>query len=358
MKIMTSDPIPSWQIDGKQWKQWQWRTLFSWAPKSLQMVTAAMNKRHFLLGRKAMTNLDKILKSRDITLPTKVHTVKAIVFPVFMCGCDSWTIRRAEHWRIDAFELWCWRRLLRVPWTARRSKSILKEINPEYSLEELVLKLKLQYVGHLMQRADSLEKTLKLVDSMQEEKVGGHQRPLTPTQWTWVWTSSRRWWRKRILVCCSPWGHKEAGKDWTTTKYPLMRNQKNALLLYYCFLIALYLCILSLISNCLNLPFRTAGKAGGWSLFLFFCFFKLDMPYDMWILVPWPGIEPTLLALKVQSWPLDQQGSPRNLLFYKQEMENMERLLYLGGSHKVLLSFTGIISEKNIYSRLYSIWLH
>ena len=116
-----------------------------------------------LLGRKVMTNLDSILKSRDITLPTKVRLVKAMVFPVVMYGCESWTIKNAEHQRIDVFELWYWRRLLRVPWTARRSnQSILKEISPEYSLEELMLKLKLQYFGHLMQRADSFEKTLML----------------------------------------------------------------------------------------------------------------------------------------------------------------------------------------------------
>ena len=119
-------------------------------------------KRHLLLGREAMTNLDSILKSRDITLPTKVHLVKAI-FPVVMYGCESWTLKKAECRRIDAFELWCWRRLLRVPWTARRSnQSILKEISPEYSLEGLMLKLKLQYFGHLMQRTDSFEKTLRL----------------------------------------------------------------------------------------------------------------------------------------------------------------------------------------------------
>ena len=120
-------------------------------------------KRHLLLGRKAMTNLESILKSRDIILPTKVHLLKAMVFPVLRCGCESWTIKKAEHQRIDAFELWCWRRLLRVPWTARRSnQSILKEISPEYSLEGLMLKLKLQYFGHLMRRTDSLEKTLIL----------------------------------------------------------------------------------------------------------------------------------------------------------------------------------------------------
>ena len=117
-------------------------------------------KRHLLLGRKAMTNLDRILKNRDITLLTKVHIVKAMVFPGVMCRCESWTTKKAEHQRIDAFELWCWKRLLRVPWTARRSnQSILKEVSPEYSLEGLMLKLKLQYFGHLMQRANSMEKT-------------------------------------------------------------------------------------------------------------------------------------------------------------------------------------------------------
>ena len=118
-------------------------------------------KRRLLLGRKVMTNLNSTLKSRDITLPTNVHLVKAMVFLVVMCGCESWTIKKAERQRIDAFELWCWRRLLRVPWTARRSnQSILKEISPECSLEGLMLKLKLQYFGHLMRRTDSLEKTL------------------------------------------------------------------------------------------------------------------------------------------------------------------------------------------------------
>ena len=120
-------------------------------------------KRCLLLGRKVMTNLDSILKSQDTTLPTKAHLVKAMVFPVVMYGCESWTIKKAECRRIDAFELWCWRRLLRVTWTTRRSnQSILKEISPEYSLEGLMLKLKLQYVGHLMRRTDSLEKTLTL----------------------------------------------------------------------------------------------------------------------------------------------------------------------------------------------------
>ena len=133
-------------------------------------------KRCLLLGRKAMTNLDSILKSRDITLPTKVHLVKAMVFAVVMYGCESWTVEKADCRRIDAFELWCWRRLLRVLWTARRSnESILKEISPEYSLEGLMLRLKLQYFGHLMQRNDSLEKTLML-GKIEGGRIRGRQR--------------------------------------------------------------------------------------------------------------------------------------------------------------------------------------
>ena len=143
---------------GKQWKQRQ--ILFPWAPKSLWTVNAAMKlKRRLLLGRKAMANVDSILKSRNIISPTKVCVVKAMVFSVVTYECESWTIKTAECWRIDAFKLWCWRRFLRVPWTARRSKqSTLNEISPEYSSEGLMLKLKLQYFGHLMQRAKSLEK--------------------------------------------------------------------------------------------------------------------------------------------------------------------------------------------------------
>ena len=144
---------------GKQWKQWL--TIFLGSKITADGDCSHEIKRRLLLGRKVMTNLDSILKSRDITLSTKVHLVKAMVFPVVMYGCESWTIKKAEHWRIDAFELWCWRRLLRVPWTARRSnQSILKEINPEYSLEGLTPKL--QYFDHLMQRANSLEMTLML----------------------------------------------------------------------------------------------------------------------------------------------------------------------------------------------------
>ena len=167
------------QIDGKQWKQWE--TLFSWAPKSLQMVTVAVKLKDTCSlkkkkKKKAMTNLDSILKNRDIMLLTKVHLVKVMVFSVVMYGCESWTIEKVEHQKIDAYKLWCWRRLSRVPWTARRSnQSILKEISPEYSLEGLMLKLKLQHFGHLMQRTDSLEKTLML-GKIEGRRRRGRQR--------------------------------------------------------------------------------------------------------------------------------------------------------------------------------------
>ena len=161
-KIMASGPLTSWQIDGETAE-----TVSDFIFLGSQ-ITADGDCSHeikicLLLGRKVMTNVDSIFKSRDITLPTKVHLVKAMVFPVVMYGCESWTVKKAECQKIDAFELWCWRRLLRVPWTARRSnQSILKEISPGCSLEGLMLKLKLQYFGHLMQRVDSLEKTLML----------------------------------------------------------------------------------------------------------------------------------------------------------------------------------------------------
>ena len=142
---------------GKQWKQWQ--TIFLSSKIIADGDCSHEIKRCLLLGRKAMSNLDSILESRDITLPTKVHIVKAMLFPVVMYRCESWTIKKAEYWTIDAFELWYWKRLLRITWTARRSnQSILKEIGPEYSLEGLILKVKLQNFGYLMQRADSLEK--------------------------------------------------------------------------------------------------------------------------------------------------------------------------------------------------------
>jgi len=158
-KIMASGPITSWKIDGETVETLS-DFIFGGSKITADGDCSHEIKRCLLLGSKVMTNLDSMFKSRDITLPTKVHLVKAKVFPVVMYGYKSWTIKKAEHQRIEAFELWCWRRLLRVPWTARRSnQSILKEISPACSLEGLMLKLKLQYFGHLMQRADSLEKT-------------------------------------------------------------------------------------------------------------------------------------------------------------------------------------------------------
>ena len=159
---MASGPITSWQIDGETVETVS-DFIFLGSKITADGDCSQEIKRCLLLRRKVMTNIDSIFKSRDITLPTKVHVVKAMVFPVVMYGCESSIVKKAEHWRIDAFELWCWRRLLRVPWTARRSnQSILKEISPGCSLEGLMLKLKLQYFGHLMRRVDSLEKTLKL----------------------------------------------------------------------------------------------------------------------------------------------------------------------------------------------------
>ena len=172
---MASSPITSWQIDGETMETVRDFIL------GCSKITADSDcsheiKRHLLPGGKTMTNLDSILKIRDITLPTKVHLVKAMVFPVVIYGCESWTIKKAECRRIDAFELWCWRRLLRVPWTARRSnRSILKEVSPEYWLEGLMLKLKLQYSGHLLGRTDSLEKTVML-GKIESRRRRGQQR--------------------------------------------------------------------------------------------------------------------------------------------------------------------------------------
>ena len=170
MKIMTSYPITSWEIDGETVEMVS-DFVFLGSRITADGDRSHEIKRRLLLGRKVMTNLDSIFKSRDVTLPTKVHLVKAMVFPVVMYGCESWTVEKAERQRTDAFELWCWRRLLRVPWTARRSnQSILKETSPGCSLEGLMLRLKLQYFGHLMRRVDSLEKALMLGG------IGGRRR--------------------------------------------------------------------------------------------------------------------------------------------------------------------------------------
>ena len=199
---------------GKQWKLWE--TLFFWGSKIIADGDCSHEiKRCLLLGRKFMTNhLGSILKSRDITLPTKVHLVKAMVFPVVMYECESWTVKKTECWRIDAFELWCWRRLLRVPWTARRSNpSILKKISPGCSLEGLMLKLKLQYFGHLMWRVDSLEKTDAGRDCGQEEKgttedemAGWHHR-LDGHEFEWTLGVGDG---QGGLVCYNSWGRKES----------------------------------------------------------------------------------------------------------------------------------------------------
>ena len=203
---------------GKQWIQWE--ALFLLGSK----ITADGDcsheiKRHLLLRRKVMTNLDSILKRRDITLPTKICLVKTIVFPVVMYGYESWTIKKSEHQRIDAFELWCWRRLLRVPWMARRpNQSILKEISPEYSLEGLMLKLKLQSFGHLMQRTDSFEKTLKLgkIEGRRRVNRGWDGWMASPTWWTWVWTTSRSWWWTRKPGMLHSMGLQKVRHDWAT----------------------------------------------------------------------------------------------------------------------------------------------
>ena len=174
-----------------------------------------MKLKGLLLGRKVMTNLDSIFKSRDITLLTKVRLVKAMVFPVVMYGCESWTAKKAERWRIDAFELWCWRRLLSVPWTARRSnQSILKEIKPGISLEGMMLKLKLQYFGHLMRRVDSLEKTLMLGGIGGDRGWDGWMA--SPIRWTWIWVNSGRWWWTGRPGVLQFMGSQRVGHDWAT----------------------------------------------------------------------------------------------------------------------------------------------
>ena len=172
---MASGPITSWEIDGETMETVR-DFIFLGSKITADGDCSHEIKTRLLLGRKVVTNLDSIFKSRDIILPTKVHLVKAMVFPVVMYGCENWIIKKAEHQRIDAFKLWCWRRLLSVPWTARRSnQSIRKEISPEYSLEGLMLKLKLQSFGHLMQRTDSLEKTLML-GKIEGRRRRGRQR--------------------------------------------------------------------------------------------------------------------------------------------------------------------------------------
>ena len=211
-KIIASGPITSWQTDGETMEAVT-DFIFLGFKITADGDWSHEIKRCFFLGRKAVTSLDSILKSRDITLPTKVCLVNAMVFPVVMYGCESWTVKKVERRRIDAFEVWCWRRLLRVPWIARRwNPSILKEIGPEYSLEGLMLKLKLQYLGHLMWRVDSLEDPNAGKDWRQEKKgmtedemIGWHHQ-LNGDEFEQTLGDSEG---QGNLVCCSPWGCKE-----------------------------------------------------------------------------------------------------------------------------------------------------
>ena len=222
-KITASSPITSWQIDGETVETVA-DFIFLGSKSTADGDCSHKIKRRLLLGRKVMTNLDSILKSRDITLPTKIHLVKAMVSPVVMYGCESWTIKKAEHRRIDAFELWCWKRLLRVPWTARRSnQSILKEINPEYSLEGLMLKLKLQFLLWPPDEKNWLfGKDPDAGKDWRREKKGITEDEMlitgmvSLTQWTWVWVNSRSWWWTGKPGMLQSMGWQRVGHDWAT----------------------------------------------------------------------------------------------------------------------------------------------
>ena len=218
-KIMASDPITLWQIDGETMETLTY-FIFLGSKITADGDCSHEIKRCLLLGKKVMTNLDSILKNRDVTLPTKVHLVKLMVFPIAMYGCESWTVKKSECWRTDAFELWYWIRCLRVPWTARRSnQSILKEISPGCSFEGLMLKPKLQNFGHLMQRADSFEKTLML-GKIEGRKKGDNRGwdgwMASLTQWTWVWVDSRSFWWTETPGVLHSIVSQRVGHDWVT----------------------------------------------------------------------------------------------------------------------------------------------
>ena len=220
---MSSGPITSWQIDGETMETVT-DFIFLGSKITANGDCSHEIKRRMLLERKAMANLDNILKSRDVTSLTKVCVVKAMLFPGVMYGCECCTIGKAEYQIIDAFELWCWRRLLRVPWTARRSnqsilKEILKEINPEYPSEGLMLKLKLQYFGHLRQRDNLLEKTLmleRLKAGGERDDRGQYSWMASLTQWTWVWASSGSWWWTGKPGMPQSMGSQRVRHDWAT----------------------------------------------------------------------------------------------------------------------------------------------
>ena len=210
---MTFGLITSWQIEGEKVKV-ATNFLFLGSKITVDGDCSHEIRRHLPLGRQAMTNLDSVLKSRDITLPTKVCIVKAMVFPVVMHSCKSWTIKKAEHQRIDAFERWCWRRLLKVPWTARRSnQSIWREINTEYSLEWQMMKLKLQCFGYLMQRDDSLR--LGKIEGRRERGIRGWDGwTALPKQWSWTWANSRRLWGTGRPGALQSMGSQRVGHNW------------------------------------------------------------------------------------------------------------------------------------------------
>ena len=219
MKSLASGPITSWQIDGETVETVA-DFIFLGSKNIADGECSHEIKRRLLLGRNVMTNLDSILKSRDITLSTKVHLVKAMVFPVIMYGCEIWSIKKAEQQRTDVFELWCWRRLLRVPWTARRSdQSILKEISPGCSLEKLMLKLKLQYFCHWCEELTHLKRPWcweRLRAGRKGDNRGWDVWMASPTQWTWVWVDSGSWlWTGRPGML-QFMGLQRVGLDWAT----------------------------------------------------------------------------------------------------------------------------------------------
>ena len=222
---MASSPITSWQIDGETVKTVT-DFLFLSSKITADGDCSHEIKRCLFLGRKVMTNLDRIVKSRDTTLSTKVHLVKAVVFPVVMYGCENWTIQKAEHWRIDAFELWCWKRCLRVPWTARRSnQSILKEISPGCSLEGLMLNWNSSTLATWCGELTHWKRPWcweRLRAGGEGDDRGWDGWMTSPTQWTWVWVNSGSWRCQGSLRCCSPWGRKESDMTeqlkWTEVK--------------------------------------------------------------------------------------------------------------------------------------------
>ena len=237
---------------GKQWKQWLTDWLTDGSKITADGDCSHEIKRHLPLGRKVMTNLDSILKSGDITLPTKVCLVKDMVFPVVMYGYESWTIKQAEYQRTDTFELWCWRRPLRVPWTARRSNQpILKEISPGCSLEGLMLKLKLQYFGHLIRRTDSLEKTLML-GKIEGRRRRGRQR-MRMVGWHHWLDGHGFGWTPGVgdgqggLACCGSWGHKESDMtewlNWSELNWSSIRTSYTIIIFLFTYDLFIYLLI-------------------------------------------------------------------------------------------------------------------